>query len=858
MSSVFRKVFISFCILFLFILYFALDFSTYSFKPQKIEYQKGKDFDYYVPLDGKSPWPKFKRNISQNSRSSVIPQNSTEKPWSFQTNQAIFASPVIDGEGTVYIGSTDNYFYAIKSNGTLKWKFLASEAIDSSALLDNKGRVYFGSRDGKIHALKQENGEKIWEFQSHTPKQLKPEGIKSYTNSFEGSIAMGKDGTLFVPNNNYVLYGIDRDTGMEKWHFASNSQAWSLPAYNPVTNQLFFGTNHFFWKNVFSVDAKSGNEIWNQVMFGTVVASPVLTSSDANAVVILGSFDGTLRAFSQKNGREVWKLETREHLYSSSAQTSDGTIIQAATDGTIYAISPESGKIKWELQTFEPIRSSPAVDGLNQIYISSENGRLLCLNVDGTLKWLYKYTEEGLTSSPALGNTSAITASENGSVSSIPYNYCLTPLGEKDQKCSRLLEQSLPKDETLLVYTTKVGTLQLDTPKLVAANQPLIFTLLVRKNGNTILSQIDKESLDVQVSNHSRTVVELSADGKFITLTPKDKWLSKEGSELTIRIKGDYLSDFWRFGFQLFNGKKVGTFDRTFRFIIPAGEELPIPFKFAENSGESATSFGVSNISIASPPILRSYKHFGFNLRSYLIGLIEKNGDKAIAWGIGAKRNPLENKIVTDSNSEIRFPLEMEYENGLLTMYVVDDLYFEFNGWELPFKSFRISSKIVSPKEKLWDKATIIAKAQTESNTALYGYFLRVIGLSDFQTGLVNISGGADFVSYDSDGSKIMEGLGEVDIIMGQDITIVKLQNSKLLKQDHSYGIILIDTDAFQPIPLNYSESTKVFADENDIITQVEIQYPQNKIKGKVKAHFIVDTHSVKSKESALFPSQQK
>ena len=200
----------------------------------------------------------------------------------------------------------------------------------------------------------------------------------------------------------------------------------------------------------------------------------------------------------------------------------------------------------------------------------------------------------------------------------------------------------------------------------------------------------------------------------------------------------------------------------------------------------------------------------------------------------------------------------MEYENGLLTMYVVDDLYFEFNGWELPFKSFRISSKIVSPKEKLWDKATIIAKAQTESNTALYGYFLRVIGLSDFQTGLVNISGGADFVSYDSDCSKIMEGLGEVDVIMGQDITIVKLQNSKLLKQDHSYGIILIDTDAFQPIPLNYSESTKVFADENDIITQVEIQYPQNKIKGKVKAHFIVDTHSVKSKESALFPSQQK
>jgi outer membrane protein assembly factor BamB len=71
----------------------------------------------------------------------VRPARSDARPWTFATAKGVFSSPVIDGEGTAYIGSADHAFYAIRADGSLKWKFLTGEIIDSSALLDDRARL---------------------------------------------------------------------------------------------------------------------------------------------------------------------------------------------------------------------------------------------------------------------------------------------------------------------------------------------------------------------------------------------------------------------------------------------------------------------------------------------------------------------------------------------------------------------------------------------------------------------------------------------------------------------------------------------------------------------------------------------
>ncbi len=47
----------------------------------------------------------------------------------FQTGSAVFSSPAIDLDGTIYVSSADNNLYAINPDGTQKWAFLWISAI---------------------------------------------------------------------------------------------------------------------------------------------------------------------------------------------------------------------------------------------------------------------------------------------------------------------------------------------------------------------------------------------------------------------------------------------------------------------------------------------------------------------------------------------------------------------------------------------------------------------------------------------------------------------------------------------------------------------------------------------------------
>ena len=50
--------------------------------------------------------------------------------WRFVTGGPVTSSPAIDENGIVYVGSTDNNFYAINGeDGTLKWKYQTGGAI---------------------------------------------------------------------------------------------------------------------------------------------------------------------------------------------------------------------------------------------------------------------------------------------------------------------------------------------------------------------------------------------------------------------------------------------------------------------------------------------------------------------------------------------------------------------------------------------------------------------------------------------------------------------------------------------------------------------------------------------------------
>ena len=58
-------------------------------------------FEYAVPMDSDSPWPKFRRTAMQTGRSPVLPIDTGADPCVFQTGKGIFSTAVIDGDDNI-------------------------------------------------------------------------------------------------------------------------------------------------------------------------------------------------------------------------------------------------------------------------------------------------------------------------------------------------------------------------------------------------------------------------------------------------------------------------------------------------------------------------------------------------------------------------------------------------------------------------------------------------------------------------------------------------------------------------------------------------------------------------------------
>ncbi len=809
------------------------------------------EFEYAVPLDSESPWPKFRRTAMQSGRSPVLPIDTGADPWSFPTGKGIFSTAVIDGDDNVYVGSADRYFYKLDKSGKEVWKALTGEIIDSSALLDDEGIVYFGSGDGFLRALDRDDGTELWKFEADDPSVN--EG--AFIRWFEGNVGMGLDGTLYAPNGNHCTYAIDRASGTKKWCFVTDDQTWSLPALNPVTDRLFMGSNFPFADTVFAIDPADGTSIWSAATVSSVAASPMLSSSEPDGLMSVGGFDGFLHAYSQDEQPKAWEFGARDHIYASPAQAADGTIIQPSADGTIYAIDPADGSQVWAYDTREPIRSSPAIDGDGNIYVGSGEGQLFVLNEDGSLRWsiqLIDALRDDLNSSPALGKELIVISGESGEVFGIPYDYCLRS-GLQDDRCTVGPGEALPNEGAFVVYTTSFGGLELDPPTEISANLPLTFTLFVREDGNTKLAAIDTEGFEVTTSPEVDIIADVAGDSRYITVIPNGPWVGDAGGTIEVQVKGNYLDQLLsRDGLVFeFEPGVGGTFDETFRFDIAARTETAFPYPVAATptteAGNIEAETGIVElyrISAPLPTILPSYNQIGFDSIHYVIGLVERDGDEIVSWGVGGDLDDNGDTIV-DPESRIRFPLVFRWDDGLLTMVNEEGFTIEFNGFPLPFQYFRVATTLDADGNAK-HSPSLNAKTICEE-IDFYGIFLQLLGFCNVDTDLLDAVGGSEYRPFGEDGTQSApaENVGTVTFSRptATRVRATLAEDTSLQAEAHNYGLLVLDATTGVPVGLNYTDQTSHFPDIGDLQrVDVDLTDVEN-VPEELRVYLMVDTY---------------
>jgi polyvinyl alcohol dehydrogenase (cytochrome) len=143
--------------------------------------------------------------------------------------------------------------------------------------------------------------------------------------------------------------------------------AWEWPLYGNDVAGTRFTANSPIW----SETANLLELAWRAPIGAAISATPVI----ANGLVVVGAYDGAVRAFSAADGTAVWTYETGAAVpepllgisigVTGSAAIVDGVVYVGDATGKLHAISAETGEDIWTMapddQPAASVWSSPVI-----------------------------------------------------------------------------------------------------------------------------------------------------------------------------------------------------------------------------------------------------------------------------------------------------------------------------------------------------------------------------------------------------------------------------------------------------------------------------------------------------------------
>jgi outer membrane protein assembly factor BamB len=818
-----------------------------------------RGFDYDVPVLSDSPWPEMRRDGRNTAMSPIRARYRGDRPWSARTGRGIFSTPVIGGDETVYVGSADGSFYALGRDGRIAWRFGTGGIIDAAAALGRRNRagrfpITIGSGDESLYQLRSgprglTRRERVrWRFRASAPP-----ATGQLVNWWEGNVAYGPDGNLYVGNTGGGVYSLT-PRGEQRWVVQRANSVWTTPAFDEAGNS-FWGSVDLY---AFSLDP-GGVQRWQTANAGYVTSSPALGS---DGTVYYGSFDGSLHAADPGTGADRWTFPTADHIYSSPALARDGqgrtsAVYIGSADGSVYAVRPDGSQL-WRYDTGEPVRSSPVVgrapkgDGLI-VYVGSSNGKLYALDAEsGRRRWSFDTTpsrpplsdRNDLNGSPALGRRGVYIGGEHGFVWYVPYDYCLH---RNHRRCERRPGQEFAADVERVLPVTPGGTTLRERDERVPASTVLGVRLVVRRGGETLDARmVAPQGSDALVSVEPPVDVEtqLSGDGHYLFIRP-DRILARD-TVYRVHLRGDWEAP-----------AASGGFDDTLRFHTePSRGDLGL-----RTERDQVGALTISRLALPLPSLLPSVNQIGFDSYDLIAGTLSRSKPNAagagriLLWVIAAQRNP-HGVPVADPRGNFAFPLAGTYKRDLLSLNA-SGLNLQFSFGPVPIRSFDLRGRLdrggsFRSGASLYSEVTCAAVP----NYSAYLYVAGVCNAAD------TLAASGTFLSegYDPHGraNRRPRGLGIADVALerptatadGQVVATLRLaEGARYPAGSHLASILLVDPATGAPVSLDYRALTTNLADEAGQIAEVRLRLPAAAtLPDSLRAYVIADVFPLGSR----------
>lgn len=220
----------------------------------------------------------------------INPENGSIK-WTFPVGHDIRATPAVGADGTIYVASSDGYFYAVNPDGTEKWKVLYGEyTVGAPAISNSKNTIYLTYKTsddtGHLTAFNMDDGSVIWDNAS------RPLAIME-----QGGPTIAADGTIYAGGEDNKMVAYNSDDGSIKWEFETINSVLAAPALDNDGNLYFGDTSGNFY-----VVGPDGETEWARTQLNEEINSSA--AIDGNGVVYILTRNNT------ENNGKVYALKT--------------------------------------------------------------------------------------------------------------------------------------------------------------------------------------------------------------------------------------------------------------------------------------------------------------------------------------------------------------------------------------------------------------------------------------------------------------------------------------------------------------------------------------------------------------------
>jgi len=550
------------------------------------------------------PWPMFGQNPQHTSSSTFhISGNSLNTVWSKYLGCSAGTTPVIDRNGTVYIGTWSRHLittecgkpglYAFLRDGTYIWNLDLKKGTSSTPALGLDNSLYFGSMDGIFYALFP-NGTIKWKYTTN--------------GTFSSSPVIGNNGTIYVVSTNGYLYAFSPG-GSLLWNFLIGEKT----TFSPVIGQngLIYALSED--GNFWGFD-ESGVNSFERVLQTWPSTSPVI---DKNGMIYFGDSSGNLWSL-YKDGMTRWKIPIGGRVSSTPAIGPDGTIYAVDSGGPkLVAILNE---ILWTCpldRDFDSGSSSITVSGEGIILVGGGlnndnplqeiqsdgyflNGKDIdcapspSIDIDGTLYFMMDGTMVAL-GSPKTAPSSPLDLVATGNANSVALNWSPpSKNGGWDIKQYRIYRGTSKENLSFLDFTDSAVTGFVDKS---VVNGTIYFYYVTATNKRGESDPSNTVSLHIpQVYGASTPSVTL-LEPKYRSLQSKTKvtflgTASDDDPNMTVKISSD--------GVLWYNA--TGTSNWSCIHDLPEGSDLFF-VKAIDSDGNTNTLTSVVLIDL-TPPIV--------------------------------------------------------------------------------------------------------------------------------------------------------------------------------------------------------------------------------------------------------------